>query len=129
MLCSPQHVLVCTGFAYAPLLATRLVCGRLARPAAVVGAAVAAVRGVLRVLNLRGLSPANLFKQLQEAALTLGSNCLEVRAGAELCVLTLHMHSLHQLWRCTWSGCCIACATDPDRQPPHENACACMHTR
>jgi hypothetical protein len=65
------------GFAYAPLLATRLVCGRLARPAAVVGAAVAAVRGVLRFVNLRGLSPANLLKQLQEAALSFGSNCLE----------------------------------------------------
>jgi hypothetical protein len=36
------------------------------------------VRGVLRFVNLRGLSPANLLKQLQEAALSFGSNCLEV---------------------------------------------------
>jgi hypothetical protein len=70
--------IVCAGFAYAPLLATRLVCGRLARPAAVLGAALAAARGVLRFVNLRGLSPGNLLKQLQEAALSLGSNCLEV---------------------------------------------------
>lgn len=70
--------LFCAGFAYAPLLATRLVCGRLARPAALVGAAAAAVRGVLRFVSLRGLSPSNLLKQLQEAALTFGGNCLEV---------------------------------------------------
>jgi hypothetical protein len=73
------------GFAYAPLLATRLVCGRLARPAAVVGAAVAAVRGVLRFVNLRGLSPANLLKQLQEAAISFGGDCLEV----SVCVCTV----------------------------------------
>jgi hypothetical protein len=76
---------VCAGFAYAPLLATRLVFGRLARPAAVIGAAVAAVRGVLHVLNLRGLSPGNLLKQLQEAALSFGGNCLEVRLGRGVC--------------------------------------------
>lgn len=43
---------------------------------------MAAVRGVLRVLNLRGLRPGNLLKQLQEAALSFGSDCLEVRGCA-----------------------------------------------
>lgn len=83
--CTPETFVLllpppgCAGFAYAPLLATRLVCGRLARPAAVVGAAVAAMRGVLRFVNIRGLSPANLLKQLQEAAISFGGDCLEVR--------------------------------------------------
>lgn len=82
------------GLAYAPLLATRLVCGRLARPAAVVGAVAAGVRGVLRVLTLRGLSPGNLLKQLQEAAISFGSNCLEVRASAGMALLLLAAVSL-----------------------------------
>ena len=74
---------VTAGLAYAPLLATRLVCGRLARPAAVVGTVVAAVRGVVRMLSLRGLSPGNMLKRLQEAALSFGSNCLEVSLGLQ----------------------------------------------
>jgi hypothetical protein len=67
------------GLAYAPLLAARLVCGRLARPAAVVGAAVAAVRGVARLVAIRGMSPGNMLRKLQEAALEFGGDCLEVR--------------------------------------------------
>jgi hypothetical protein len=88
---TPTQCSVCVhaGFAYAPLLAARLVCGRLARPAALVGAAAAAVRGVLRVLHLRGLSPNSLIKQLQEAALSFGSSCLEVRGGQKAPVLAV----------------------------------------
>lgn len=64
------------GLAYAPLLATRLLCGRFAKPAALAGAIWAATRGVLRLIALRGLAPANLLAQLEEAALNLGGGCL-----------------------------------------------------
>eukprot|EP00878_Enallax_costatus_P007928 GHUV01008293.1.p1 GENE.GHUV01008293.1~~GHUV01008293.1.p1 ORF type:complete len:289 (+),score=110.86 GHUV01008293.1:116-982(+) len=64
------------GLAYAPLLAARMVCGRFARPAAFVGACWAATRGVLRLMALRGLGPASLLKQLEEAALNIGGSCI-----------------------------------------------------
>ncbi|KAF8063742.1 CPK2 [Scenedesmus sp. PABB004] len=64
------------GLAYAPLLATRMVCGRFARPAALLGAAWAAGRGAARLLALRGLRPSVLLAQLEEAALALGAGCL-----------------------------------------------------
>ncbi|KAF6253942.1 armadillo-type protein [Scenedesmus sp. NREL 46B-D3] len=65
-----------TGLLYAPLLAGRILCGRFARPAALAGLAWGATRGVLRMVTLRGLTPANLLAQLEEAALGLGTGCL-----------------------------------------------------
>ena len=76
------------GLVYAPLLATRIVCGRFARPAAVAGAVWAATRGVLRFVSLRGLGPASLLHELENATLFLGSSCISAaekvaeRAGA-----------------------------------------------
>eukprot|EP00775_Hariotina_reticulata_P003700 gene3700-3962_t len=64
------------GLLYAPLLATRILCGRFARPAAVAGAVWAATRGVLRFVSLRGLGPASLLHELEEAALSLGNSCI-----------------------------------------------------
>ncbi|WIA14409.1 hypothetical protein OEZ85_002935 [Tetradesmus obliquus] len=67
-----------TGLLYAPLLAARILCGRFARPAALAGLAWGATRGVLRMIALRGLNPANLLAQLEDAALSLGMGSLGV---------------------------------------------------
>lgn len=64
------------GLAYAPLLAVRMICGRFARPAAFAGACWAATRGVLRLMALRGMGPASLLAQLEEAALNIGGSCI-----------------------------------------------------
>jgi hypothetical protein len=56
---------VLAGLLYAPLLAARILCGRFARPAALAGLVWGATRGVLRMVALRGLNPANLLAQVR----------------------------------------------------------------
>jgi hypothetical protein len=63
------------GIAYAPILATRMVLGKLARPAVLAGTAVAAARGAARLLQLRGVGPAQLLRRLA---------CGAAEAGAQL---------------------------------------------
>ena len=68
---------VLAGLLYAPLLAARILCGRFARPAALAGLAWGATRGVLRMIALRGLNPANLLAQVRcsaVASLHLGTS-------------------------------------------------------
>lgn len=72
-----------TGLAYAPLLATRMICGRFARPAAFFGACWAATQGVLRLIALRGMGPRALLAQLKEAALNIGGSCIS--AAEKVC--------------------------------------------
>ncbi|KAI8466374.1 MAG: armadillo-type protein [Monoraphidium minutum] len=69
-----------TGIAYAPLLAARMVLGKVARPALLAGAGLAAARGAARLLHLRGAGPAALLRAL--------AACGAAGAGAALEALT-----------------------------------------
>lgn len=61
------------GIAYAPILAARMVLGRVARPAALLGAGYAAFRGAARLAALRGVGPAQLLRRLMcQGAAELG---------------------------------------------------------
>jgi hypothetical protein len=66
--CSLRLFSAPAGLLYAPLLAARILCGRFARPAAVAGLLWGATRGVLRMVALRGLNPANLLAQVRSSA-------------------------------------------------------------
>ncbi|GBF87957.1 hypothetical protein Rsub_00669 [Raphidocelis subcapitata] len=52
------------GIAYAPVLAARLLLGKVARPAAAAAAAAAAARGAVRLFQLRAAGPAALLRRL-----------------------------------------------------------------
>lgn len=55
------------GIAYAPLLAARMVLGKVARPVLIASGAAAAAKGALRLLQLRGVGPAQLLRCLMAA--------------------------------------------------------------
>jgi len=60
------------GIAYAPILATRMVLGKLARPAALAGAGFALAKGAARLVQLRGVGPAQLLRRLACGSAELG---------------------------------------------------------
>jgi hypothetical protein len=49
---------------YAPVLAARMVLGKVARPVLLLGAGAAAARGALGLLQLRRAGPAQLLRRL-----------------------------------------------------------------